>query len=226
MELRDLPPTNEKLSPKSAQKRLDILANSLRVFAQEGFGGTDVQVIADLAGVGKGTVYRHFGNKQKLFMATAKHCLDMLDEFVIERLGGREATEALPTQLGAIETLRQIASAVALYYQHTPQAVEIMIQERAEFRETVFPTHLKHRAENRAGVDELIKAAIASGEIRKTDPNSVTNAYADLIYGSVISGCLEGSKLKLVSRVDAAMDIFLAGLSQPAPTSPISKTRR
>ena len=226
MDLRDLPQTNEQFSPKTAQKRLDILANSLRVFAQEGYGGTDVQVIADLAGVGKGTVYRHFGNKQKLFMATAKHCLDMLDEFVIEQLGGRDAIETLTEQLGAIETLRRIASAVALYYQHTPQAVEIMIQERAEFRETVFPTHLKHRADNRAGVDELIKAAIASGEICNFDPNSVTNAYADLIYGSVISGCLEGCKMQLVRRVDAAIDIFLAGLSQTAQTSPHTKARR
>lgn len=202
------------LSAKLQKKRQDILTNSLRVFAKEGFGGTDVQVIADLAGVGKGTVYRHFGNKQQLFLATAKHCLDVLGEFVVKQLGGMEASEALPAQVGAIETLRRIASAVALYYQRNPQAVEIMIQERAEFRETVFPSHLMYRAENRAGIDELLKAAIAAGEIRKVDPKKATNAYSDLIYGSVISGVLEGGKTKLVARVDAAMDIFLAGLKK------------
>lgn len=204
----------EMLSPKLQKKRQDILANSLKVFAKEGFGGTDVQVIADLASVGKGTVYRHFGNKEQLFLATAKHCLEMLAAFVLEELGGEEDSELLPQEVGAIETLRRVASAIALYYQRTPQAVEIMIQERAEFRETVFPTHLMHRAENRSGVDELIKAAVKSGEMRKVDPTVATNAYADLIYGSVISGCLEGGKSKLVQRVDAAMDIFLNGLKK------------
>ncbi|WP_200836803.1 TetR/AcrR family transcriptional regulator [Rubripirellula obstinata] len=201
------------LSAKAQKKRNNILGNSMRVFAKEGFGGTDVQVIADLAGVGKGTVYRHFGNKEQLFLATAKHCLEMLGQFVLKELGGEQASQQLVQQHGAIETLRQIASAVALFYQRTPQAVEIMIQERAEFRETVFPSHLMHRAENRAGVDELIKAAIDGGEIRVVDPTIATNAYSDLIYGSVISGCLEGGKSKLVARVDAAMEIFLAGLT-------------
>ncbi len=202
-----------KLSPKLQEKRQVILVNAMNVFAKEGFGGTDVQVIADLAGVGKGTVYRHFGNKEQLFLATAKHCLDMLGAFVVKQLGGQDASEKLPSTVGAIETLRRVATAVAMYYQKTPQAIEIMIQERAEFRETVFPTHLMHRAENRSGVDELIRAAIDQGQIRKVDPAIATNAYADLIYGSIISGCLEGGKSKLVARVDSAMDIFLTGLS-------------
>ena len=212
MNARAISDVEKTPSPKVQQKRKDILGNSLKVFAREGFGGTDVQVVADLAGVGKGTVYRHFGNKRELFLATAQHCLDMLSVFVVKQLGGQEASEQLPANVGAIETLRRVASATALYYQRTPQAVEIMIQERAEFRETVFPTHLMHRAENRSGVDDLIKAAVEAGEIREVDPSAATNAYADLIYGSIISGCLEGGKSKLVARVDSAMEIFLTGL--------------
>lgn len=205
--------TEETLSLKLAKKRKDILSNSLKVFAKEGFGGTDVQVIADLAGVGKGTVYRHFGNKDQLFLATAKYCLELLGEFVVKQLGGDQAAKMLPTEVGAIETLRRVAAAVALFYQRAPQAVEIMIQERAEFRETVFPTHLMHRAATRSGVDELIESAIRLGEIRKMDIKVATNAYADLIYGSVINGCLEGGRTRLVARVNAAMDIFLQGLA-------------
>src|SRR5690606_39125367 len=105
--------TTQARSPKVAKKRSDILAQSLKVFAKEGFGGTDVQVIADLAGVGKGTVYRHFGNKEQLFLATAQYCLDMLGEFVAEQLGGEEALTKLSQEVGAIETLRRLASAVA-----------------------------------------------------------------------------------------------------------------
>ena len=46
-------------------KRLAILEQAIHTFAEQGFRDADVQLIADRAGVGKGTVYRYFGNKKK-----------------------------------------------------------------------------------------------------------------------------------------------------------------
>ena len=51
-------------------KRQAILEQAIRTFAELGFRGADVQVIADRAGVGKGTVYRYFHSKEDLFWAT------------------------------------------------------------------------------------------------------------------------------------------------------------
>ncbi len=200
------------LAPKTIQKRAEILTVSLDVFAREGFGNTDVQVIADLAGVGKGTVYRHFGNKEQLFLATAKFSLEQVAQHVLKKLGGQEQVEVFYQKHGAAELLRTIATACAEYYRRHPQAVEIMIQERAQFRESVFPTHLMHREETRGGVDEIVAQAIKSGEFRQVDAADVTTAYADLLYGCVVNGCLDGSKSKLVKRVQTSVDIFLAGL--------------
>ena len=128
-----------KLAPKVIKKRAEILNVSLDVFAREGFGNTDVQVIADLAGVGKGTVYRHFGNKEQLFLATAKFSLKQVAQYVHKNLGGEEQIEWFYQEHGAAQLLRAIATACAEYYRRHPQAVEIMIQERAQFRESVFP---------------------------------------------------------------------------------------
>jgi AcrR family transcriptional regulator len=46
-----------------------VLQVAIEVFAAEGFHGADVQVIADRAGVGKGTVYRCFPTKEHLIAA-------------------------------------------------------------------------------------------------------------------------------------------------------------
>jgi TetR/AcrR family transcriptional repressor of mexJK operon len=43
------------------------------VFLREGYAGTSVDAIADAAGVGKQTVYGHFGDKQQLFLAVIEH---------------------------------------------------------------------------------------------------------------------------------------------------------
>ncbi len=201
-------------STKTIEKRAEILNVSLDVFAREGFGNTDVQVIADLAGVGKGTVYRHFGNKEQLFLATAKFSLQQVAAFVTKRIGGAEHVNVIFDRDGATGVLRLIATACAEYYRRNPQAVEIMIQERAQFRESVFPTHLMHREETREGIDDVVAKAMTAGEFRKVNPADVTTAYADLLYGCVVNGCLEGSKSKLVKRVETAVDIFLAGLKK------------
>jgi hypothetical protein len=60
---------------------------------------------------------------------------------------------------------------------------------------------------------------MAAGELRQVDVADVTNAFADLLYGSVVSGCLEGAKGSLLQRVDRAIDIFLHGL---LPTAQVS----
>lgn len=202
----------QQLTPKAAEKRAAILKHAVRVFAKEGFRNTDVQTIADLAGVGKGTVYRHFGNKEQFFLTTARFCQEQLRDYVRGKVGNEMELPGLIAQEGATVILRRIAVGCAEFYQENPQTVEIMIQERAEFRESVVPSHLAFRAESRGGFEHLVQTAMERGEFRSVDVVQATNAFADLIYGSVVNGCLEGGHKQLVDRVNCAIDIYLHGL--------------
>src|SRR4051812_22112226 len=47
-------------------KRARILAAALKTFADRGFHGTAVPEVAESAGVGTGTLYRYFENKEAL----------------------------------------------------------------------------------------------------------------------------------------------------------------
>jgi AcrR family transcriptional regulator len=193
---------------KVKQKREVILNTARKVFARQGYADTDVQVIADLAGVGKGTVYRHFGNKQELFLATARHSQEMMGEFIRSRVN-----EDVPTT----QALREVAVAYAQYFELHPESVEIMLQERATFRTEVFPTHLMYRAETRGEFEEYLQQAVDRGELLEINVVDITNAFSDLLYGTVVNGCLEGSKGHLLQRVERAFDIFLQGI---LPTDP------
>lgn len=190
------------------QKREVILGTALKIFGRQGYADTDVQVIADLAGVGKGTVYRHFGNKQELFLATARHSQEMMGEFIRSRVN-----EDVPTT----QALREVAVAYAQYFELHPESVEIMLQERATFRMEVFPTHLMYRAETRGEFEEYLQQAVDRGELLEINVVDITNAFSDLLYGTVVNGCLEGSKGHLLQRVERAFDIFLQGI---LPTDP------
>lgn len=48
-------------------KREVILTRASEAFAEDGFQDADVQMIAEKAGVGYGTVYRYFRTKEELF---------------------------------------------------------------------------------------------------------------------------------------------------------------
>jgi TetR/AcrR family transcriptional regulator, mexJK operon transcriptional repressor len=58
---------------RSPAKHAAILAAATEVFLREGYARASVDAIADAAGVGKQTVYGHFGDKQQLFLAVVEH---------------------------------------------------------------------------------------------------------------------------------------------------------
>jgi AcrR family transcriptional regulator len=204
-----------ELDERTANLRGRILDVSLAVFGKEGFRNTDVQVIADRAEVGKGTVYRHFGNKEQLFLATSRHCMERLDQYIEEKVlaTGEEPIDVVK-RIGLFELLRRVAVAYAEFYQRNPLAVEIMVQERAEFRESVFPTHLSFRGERRSRGELVLEHAVQTGEIRRVDVARTLDAYIDLLFGSVVCGRLGGQESELVKRVELAVDIFLDGLAR------------
>jgi AcrR family transcriptional regulator len=58
------------LSPGShLAKRMSILETAASVFCREGYGGTNIDLIAGEAGVSRQTVYNHYGDKETLFRA-------------------------------------------------------------------------------------------------------------------------------------------------------------
>ncbi|MAT15487.1 MAG: TetR family transcriptional regulator [Planctomyces sp.] len=206
---------DKQLSPKMVRKERDILKFALEVFAREGFHNADVQVIADLAGVGKGTIYRYFGNKEQLFLATSRRYVEHLGEHVDKQLGILPEEYLTGKRFDLPDLLRRIARACAEYYQKNPYAIEIIIQERAEFRESVYPTHLMFRSESHDRFSLLIEQAMDRGELRKANSQNAAHAYSDLLFGSLINGCLEGKKSSLVERVETAVGFFLDGIVAP-----------
>ena len=53
------------------RRREEILETAARLFAERGFPGTDLQVGADVLGIGKGTLYRYFPSKSALCHSAA-----------------------------------------------------------------------------------------------------------------------------------------------------------
>lgn len=54
-------------------KQEQILQGAMQVFLQQGYAGTSMDRVAEVAGVSKSTIYNHFHDKEGLFTALIEH---------------------------------------------------------------------------------------------------------------------------------------------------------
>jgi len=66
----------------TVSKRDKILEAALMLFAERGYDGTTVPMIADAAEVGAGTIYRYFANKEALVNELFQECVKRFAETV------------------------------------------------------------------------------------------------------------------------------------------------
>ncbi len=199
-------------SKKAAEKQERILRVAIEVFARDGFRSTDVQDIADLAEVGKGTVYRHFGSKEQLFLAAARQCVNELMDSVSSKIGPAEELNSIVEKCGLKGLLKQIARTSAEYYQDHPDAVEIAIQERAEFRSEIDSAHRLFQEQLKCRFADILQAGVERGELRHPDASHIGNAFRDLFIGSLVNNRLEEGETNLVERVETGISLLLEGL--------------
>ena len=80
------------------ERREAVLAAALEAFARGGLHGTSTEEIAEAAGISQPYLFRLFGTKKKLFVATIERCMaDTLELFRVAAgdLRGKEALDAM-----------------------------------------------------------------------------------------------------------------------------------
>jgi AcrR family transcriptional regulator len=190
-----------------AAKEDAILRESVRVFAANGFRGTDVQEIADRAGVGKGTVYRYFGDKQSLFWASAY--------WVLEQLHLRLAA-ASSLAGGVLSKLGASCRAYAEFFDENPDCLEIFVLDRAEFRGRAPQRHQEFHELMISQFAEIVQEGIDSGELRPGDPREIVWALGGVLYGSVLFAAYSKQEQSIVQLAEQATEVFLRGISSTA----------
>lgn len=185
------------------RRRGEILDAATAVFAEHGFAAADVQEIADKTGVGKGTVYRYFPSKEELFLATVDH-------------GMRRLKTAVDTSIADIEPpLERVAEGVRAYlafFDANPEIVELLIHERAHFRDRTKPTYFTHRDANMGPWQELFRQLIDDGVVRDLPVERITDFVSDVVYGTMFTNHFAGRKKSPAHQCEDVLDMLFRGL--------------
>ncbi len=150
-------PVNSRRAKEAGTKREKILLAAVEKFLDEDFYQVTVTEIAELAGVGKGTVYEYFSSKEELFKESFSYCADAYLQLFRTRLS--EVTSARKTMedifINHLALIKENRNKLHLLFNERPQSLkelQIWILER--------------RQELLAGVSGLVQKGIALGEIR------------------------------------------------------------
>jgi AcrR family transcriptional regulator len=190
-----------------ANRREEILDAATQLFAEHGYSGADTQLLADRLGVGKGTLYRYFASKEELFLAAADRVV-------------RKARASVDASMeGIADPLDRIAAAIRAFltfYAEHPQCVELLMQERAQFKDRKKPTYYVHREANVERWRAVYRALIAEGRVRNTPVERITDVISDLLYGTMFTNYFAGPRKPVESQAQDILDIVFHGILSDA----------
>lgn len=186
---------------KRSERRKAILAQAVIHFARDGFTRTDVSAIAEAAGCSKGTVYNYFENKQALFRDAVDHVMDGLVEATSD-----------PKDEGTVGGFGRVIEAFLRYFDENPAYIELLIQERAAFKDRTKPTYLEycdtHREEHKGFFEKLS----GEGVFRQLPADRLFDIISDMLYGTIFTNYFAKRKTCLEQQANDITDLLLKGL--------------
>jgi AcrR family transcriptional regulator len=203
-----VPPVNEVAltADEAALRYPEIVNAAVAIFARDGYAATDVQRIADQARVGKGTVYRHFGNKEQLFLAAARHARRRLCE---------EVDAAADRAVEPLSKLRDAIGAFVAHFDAHPEIVELLIEERSHFRGRQTPTLFEPSTDCDARWHGLYRELIAQGVLADRPPQQIEDTILRFVFGTMFVNYFAGRTQPLARQCDQLFDVLLRGLGAP-----------
>lgn len=118
------------------RRKEEILEAATRLFSERGYNDANTQELANLLQVGKGTIYRYFPTKQDLFLAA-------VDRLMQQLLSAIDASIA-PFE-DPLERLTRVVRTYLAHFAEHPEFTELLIQERAHFKDRKKPTYFVYR---------------------------------------------------------------------------------
>ena len=188
------------------ERRRQILAAAVRVFARSGYHGSRVGDIAEEAGVAHGLLYHYFSSKEEVLQTVFRENWGEL----IERFRAVEAADE-PAQ----EKLEGIAKILLRTWRNDPDLVTVMVREVA--RSAQLQEQVDEVREAFAIVQRVIEEGQAAGDFR---PDLDARLASWVVYGGLeevltgwVLGQLPAGDDEVARAERTAIDVALRGLS-------------
>ena len=204
--------TEQPVAGRSARKRQAILHAARDLFLRNGYAGTSMDEVALMAAASKVTIYKHFSDKQTLFIAVVT---DAIDE---AKAGSQGLVDQLGNSTDIELDLRDFARQhVALVTQpHLIQMRRMIIAEAHRFPDLARAWHRVGPERAHATLAGQIDQLVARGQLQVPDSLVAAQLLNYLILSVPLNEAMFTGRDKPHSRrylnryADEAVRVFLA----------------
>jgi len=185
--------------PRSDRAHRAILDAARDLLIEEGFSGLRLEHVAARAGVGKATIYRHWGSRQELALELL---IELAEPHIEVAVTGDTHAELLATVMNPVRAMTETSFGPVIRSLLSEIAMDPELGDR--FRETVVRAR-------RAEVARVMARGIERGDLREGADLSVAT---ELLVGPVYFRLMFGGRLDsdFAERIVA---VFLAGAGTP-----------
>jgi TetR/AcrR family transcriptional regulator len=192
--------------PPDQSARCRLLKAASEVFARKGYAATSVREIVEHAGVTKPVLYYHFGNKEGLLLAIVEEAFKVVAAEIAEAAASpgsvRERTLRVCEAVGELARAHRTEHQVA-HFVYFSAADSLPKVDLTRFHASVI-----------SQVEDLIRAGIASGEIRPVNPTEAALVLLGIVAVSTHDMDLGPGNQLGSTDVSGLHAIVFDGLSQ------------
>jgi AcrR family transcriptional regulator len=191
------------------QTREKILAAALEVFSSRGFHGATVDEVAERAGLGKGTVYRHFSSKRELFSELIRSKVAELEEAVTGAIDPRADV------LGTIETYLRIYFA---FFDRNRNLYKVLIQEQSDFGAEVKALYIGNILKKLPLLKRKILQAGKNGRLKPINFHTVFYGVMGFVDGVIQKWLASDGRYSLMDEMPTVLEALFYGFVNRGPS--------
>lgn len=194
--------------PQTWNTHVKILAAALEVFSVKGFHGATVDEVAEHAGLGKGTVYRHFNSKKGLFSELIRSKVAELEQAVSSSINPEDSV------LEIIETYLRTYFA---FFDRNRKLYKVLIQEQSDFGAEVKALYIGNILKKVPLLRLKILHAAKDGRLKQMDFHTVFYGVMGFVDGVMQKWLASEQEYSLADEVPTVLETVFYGFVSPDP---------
>jgi len=198
-----------KIVNKQAKKQ-EIVQAAIKVFAKRGVANTRMVEIAEAAGIGKGTIYEYFKDKNEIFAESFQHFMNMTDSVMGRSLF--KITDPILKLKAFITSWIEVINNFGVDY------IKVMLEFWAEGIRTNHNDGIglidmnKLYADYRAVIKAILDDGIRLGKFKKMNTTLTASILIGAFDGIMLQWILDKSVFTIDEAATHLFDDFLQGI--------------
>lgn len=177
---------NEQVT-ESKSTRERILDAAMELFSAKGFHDTKLDEIVAQASASKGSIYFHFPNKEKLFIALVDQFADLIE---------RRAKEAIAKETDSIRRVQAALEAVLETFSKYRRPAKLLLVQAVGLGTVFERKRIEVNDRFVLLIQTYLDEAVADGSISPVNTHIASHAWMGAIYNIVIQWVYTGEPTK------------------------------